>query len=140
VKKSKLEEGGFIFLRGKQVLAKYKVAKIEDGKAHFQFVNPQWNVPKGKEKGFVYEGLEFDVGKPMFKKGLPAYPFNMLNQKHWEMYYAKMEIRNLMAKNNKLLKRTANLINPDKVLKMITVTNKYHQTMRDVMRSRDVKI
>jgi hypothetical protein len=97
IKMSNFVVGDFIFLKGEQVIAKYRVSKItEEGMTTLTLVLPKNDFNYRKEKTFEYKGTEYKVGYPLFKQGLRAYPFKPSYDLLWTAYFKKQELNFLV--------------------------------------------
>jgi len=135
IKMSNFVVGDFIFLKGEQVIAKYRVSKItEEGNTTLTLVLPKNDFNYRKDKTFEYKGTEYKVGYPLFKQGLRAYPFKPSYDLLWTAYFKKQELNFLVSKNERILRRVAKIKSADKVIRMIKVTEQYHDAVRKAMR------
>jgi hypothetical protein len=137
IKKSNFVVGGFIFLKGEQVIAKYQVTQIKDDVTTLTMVFASTESGRRQEKSFEYKGIEYKVGYPLFKQGLRAYPFKPSYDLIWKAYNKKQELNFLVAKNEKFIRRIAKIKSPDKVLRVIKVTEQYHENLRKALRKQN---
>lgn len=137
IKRSNFVVGAFIFLKGEQVIAKYQVTQIKDDVTTLTMVFANTESGRRQEKSFEYKGVDFKVGYPLFKQGLRAYPFKPSYDLIWKAYNKKQELNFLVAKNEKFLRRFAKIKSPDKVLRVIKVTEQYHESLRKALRKQN---
>lgn len=101
--------GDFIYLRGKYVTAKWKVVRIENGTASMEMEGPV-------RKEYVHPELFFYIGRPLWKRGLPAYPENKTLIRDYQAFIVKGEAMELARALIRLQKRITKLSNSVKIL------------------------
>lgn len=137
IKKKQFVVGDFIFLKGEIVIAKYQVTQIKDDVTTLTMVYPLNESGRRQDKTFEYKGTEYKVGYPLFKQGLRAYPFKPSYDLIWKAYAKKQELNFLVAKNEKFLRRFAKIKSPEKVLRVIKVTEQYHENLRKALKKQN---
>jgi hypothetical protein len=119
--------GDFIFLKGKYVTAKWLVSDIVDGNVIMHTVGEA-------KKHHVHPELFFYIGKPLWRRGLPAYPSNATLERDYQAFVAKDKALFLAKSLIKLNKRISRLTNSDKILNCVSTIEMAIKTIKDHLR------
>jgi hypothetical protein len=85
------------------------VVRIENGSASMEMEGPV-------RKEYVHPELFFYIGRPLWKRGLPAYPANKTLERDHQAFIVKAEAMDLAKALLKLQNRITKLSNSDKIL------------------------
>jgi hypothetical protein len=124
-----IEEGDFIYLKGLYATAKWRVVKVENGKAHMKMEN--------ETKEYIHPELTYEVGKPLFKKGLRAFPYSSLLERDWKAYQAKKEMMALFNSMDRLSRKLPNMHNSARILYCKSIIEKFLSEMREALRKKN---
>lgn len=132
--KRKLVLGGYVFLKGVQVIAKYHVASEKDGIYTLTLVSPYANPSSTRTRSFLYEGTEYEIGKPMFKRGLGAFPYTDNLESEWKAYCGRFHLRAMFMQMDKIARRIHKIQSPKKVTRMKEAIEQSIKLMRDALK------
>lgn len=123
-----LVEGTTIYLKGHQVIARYKVEKVdENGHCHL--------VQHGEvKKRFVYPATAYALGDPLFRHGLRAYPPSSLLERDWEAFEARKQLMGLFKRLDRIGSRIPKLQSSKKMLNCISIVNDFIGQMQAALR------
>lgn len=124
-----IEEGDFIYLKGLYATAKWRVVKVENGKAHMKMEN--------EFKEYIHPELTYEVGKPLFKKGLRAFPYSSLLERDWKAYQAKKEMMALFHSMDRLSRKLPNMQNSARILYCKSIIEKFLVEMKEALRKKN---
>lgn len=124
-----IEEGDFIFLKGLYATAKWEVVKVENGKAHMKMVN--------ESKEYIHPSLQYEVGKPLFKKGLRAFPYSSILERDWKAYQAKKEMMAMFNAMDRLSRKLPNMQNSARVLYCKNIIERFIAEMREALKKKN---
>jgi hypothetical protein len=68
------------------------------------------------KKDYIHPSLFFYIGKPLWKRGLPAYPFNNTLERDYQAFVAKGDAMSLSKALLRIQKRITKLQNSEKIL------------------------
>jgi hypothetical protein len=125
----RIEEGDFIYLKGLHATAKWEVVKVQDGKAYMKMVN--------EHKEYVHPSLEYEIGKPLFKKGLRAFPYSSLLERDWKAYQAKKEMMAMFYSIDRLSRKLPNLHNSARVLHCKSIIERFIVEMKEALKRKN---
>ncbi len=108
-KKQKLGKGDFIFLKGSQVIAKWEVMDVVDNVTHLKIVGEN-------HKTFSHNGDTYYIGKPMWTRGLPAFPYSETLERDWKAFQARKDMLAMMKELYKIQCRMNKLLSSKKIL------------------------
>ena len=123
----KLEEGSFIYLKGEYAIFKWEVVRVEEVRAILKIVNDG-------SKEYMHPSLEFEVGQPLFRKGLRAYPYSSLLERDWQAFQSKKEMLALFRSMDRLARRLPNLRNSAKVLYCKSIVETFISDMKTALK------
>ena len=121
--------GDFIFLKGKYVTAKWTVSDVVDGKAIMHTVGEI-------KKHHIHPELFFYIGKPLWKRGLHAYPSNSTLERDYQAFVAKDKALFLAKSLIKLNNRISKLTNSEKILNCVSTIETAIKTMKVHLRKK----
>lgn len=124
-----LAENTTIFLKGHQVIAKYKVERIdENGHCHL--------IQMGDDtrKHFIYRSTAYVWGEPLFKHGLRAHPPSTLLERDWEAFEARRKLMGLFKRFDRIGSRIPKLQSSKKMLNCIEIVDEFIGRMQAAMR------
>jgi len=121
-----IAEGDFIFLRGQHISAKWQVTQILDGKCHMKMV--------GETKEYVHPETWYEVGKPLFKKGLRAFPYSSILDRDWQAFQSRKEMLRLFGDIARLSGRLPKLTNASKVLYCKKIIETFIAEMKEALK------
>lgn len=125
----RIAEGDFIYLKGLHATVKWEVVKVKDGEAHMKMVN--------ESKEYIHPTLEYEVGKPLFKKGLRAFPYSELLERDWKAYQAKKEMMSMFYAIDRLSRKLPNLQNSARVLHCKSIIERFIVEMKEALRRKN---
>lgn len=123
-----LAEGTTIYLKGHQVIARYKVERIdENGHCHF--------IQDGEvKKHFVYPATSYVIGEPLFRYGLRAHPPSSLLERDWMAFESRRKLMGLFKRFERIGRRIPNLQSSKKMLNCIEIMEEFIGRMQGAMR------
>jgi hypothetical protein len=124
-----IEEGDFIYLKGLYATAKWEVIKVQEGKAHMKMVN--------ESKEYIHPELSFEIGKPLFKKGLRAFPYSTLLERDWKAFQAKKEMMALFNSMERIGRKLPNMQNSSRVLHCKSIIERFLIEMKEALRKKN---
>lgn len=126
-----LVEGSIIFLKGHQVIARYKVERI-DANGHCHFVQTS-----EIKKRFVYPATAYALGDPLYKHGLRAFAPTTLLVRDWEAFEARRKLMGLFKRMDRIGRRIPRLQSSRKMLNCIEIVDEFIGRMQAAMRKQN---
>ena len=123
----KLEEGSFIYLKGEYAIFKWEVVRLDEVRAYLKIVNDG-------SKEYMHPSHEFEVGQPLFRKGLRAYPYSSLLERDWQAFQSKKEMLALFRSMDRLERRLPSLRNSAKVLYCKSIIETFINDMKEALK------
>ncbi len=102
---------------------------MQDGKAYMKMVN--------EHKEYVHPSLEYEIGKPLFKKGLRAFPYSSLLERDWKAYQAKKEMMAMFYSIDRLSRKLPNLHNSARVLHCKSIIERFIVEMKEALKRKN---
>jgi hypothetical protein len=127
-KKQKLEKGDFIFLKGSQVIAKWEVMEVVDGITHLKIVGEN-------HKTFAYKGDEYYISRPLWTRGLPAFPYSETLQRDWKAFQSRKDMLDMMKELYRIQIRMNKLVSSKKILSCMDILSKSIKDLKQALRN-----
>jgi hypothetical protein len=123
-----LEEGTTIYLKGHQVIIRYKVERI-DHNGHCHLTQDGEGV-----KRFVYPAQSYALGEPLFRHGLRAYAPSSLLERDWEAFESRKKLMGLFKRLERIGGRIPKLQSSKKMLNCIAIVDEFIGRMQEALR------
>lgn len=90
-----------------------------------------------ENKEYVHPSLSYEVGKPLFKKGLRAFPYSSILERDWKAYQAKKEMMALFRSMDRYSRKLPNMQNSARVLYCKSIIERFIAEMKEALRKKN---
>lgn len=90
-----------------------------------------------ESKEYIHPELEYEIGKPLFKKGLRAFPYSSILDRDWKAFQAKKEMMALFRAMDRLSRKLPNMQNSARVLYCKSIIETFLAEMREALRKKN---
>lgn len=88
----------------------------------------------GETKEYIHPETWYEVGKPLFKKGLRAFPYSSILDRDWQAFQSRKEMLRLFGDIARLSGRLPKLTNAAKVLYCKKIIETFIAEMKEALK------